>query len=194
MPRLWGSLMTHPPDIPHAEAPELLAWLAGLPCPECEGFRTVFSHDEDGNRVAEVPCGGCREESGKEVVIRDLGRGRGGYYPEIASGKPRSTGLAFLWASEPCTNPFHTSGHEIPGFNECPICNGGRVPKAVGLEELFEQGITDVTQDPKPRRKEETYVARYGWSLINPPKGRGKTPTLAALRAVAQAYIAKNLS
>lgn len=149
--------MTQTIDFATAEAPELNRWLAEQPCPRDWGWGPVGNWG-----TAEVT--------------------------HIESCDCQGTGLAFPGASTVCLN--QAEHHRLLGdaevcHPECYRCNGsGRVPKDVGLELLFEHGITSVTQDPKPETKEEIYIAVFGWSLIKPPIGKGETPLLAALRAV----------
>ena len=92
-------------------------------------------------------------------------------------------GLANSWASEPCPK-MQTVFHP----DTCG-CVNDRVPKAVRLEVLFEHGITSVKEDFEPRNSREGYLATHGWSLLNPPQGRGETPLLAALRAVVRSQM-----
>ena len=90
-----------------------------------------------------------------------------------------SPNLAFLWASTRCTVRAGRMNLDVHGWN-C-LCNGsGRVPRAVGLEELYKHGIYSVTKYAPDR-----YGAIHD-SDIHILAGEGETPTLAALRAVAE--------
>ena len=99
-------------------------------------------------------------------------------------------GLAFPWASEECGNwvglPGKSAscqeggGHE--GHNKC---NGsGRVPKAVGLEELFKYGLIYIQKLPT---EWEAVCNRFTPGIEKATSGvkaKGETPLLAALRAI----------
>ncbi len=120
--------------------------------------------------LAELPCPECK--------------GKGFPRPQTFAGgecfRCHGLGRAFPWASKPCP-----AGHGNFALHDCPDkCKGsGRVPKAVGLEELLEHDLRSVGQ--------------YGetglyWAKTHASgeevAAEGETPTLAALRAkVAQA-------
>lgn len=95
-----------------------------------------------------------------------------------------ATGLAFPWASKKCRRAFHNSGHEIRGFNDCPHCHGsGRVPKAVGLEELVMLPGTSWSFEP---RQDDYWCGLFHSVIDGEPlthSAVGETPLLAALRA-----------
>lgn len=133
-------------------AEHIIAWLAEQPCLKCGG--SGWGWDKDARRVKDRECGGI--------------------------------GLAFPWASEACICGGDTclchacalteamgdgAGAHIP--TACR-CNGsGRVPKAVGLEELMEA---------KPWVVHEALAIEHAESLS---ENRRPNYMLTALRAVA---------
>ena len=130
---------------------ELIRKLAELLCPKCGGSGWRWDR------------GGCR------VNCRDC-----------QDSNSNLTGLAFLWASEGCLHWGTDEG------DTCPDCkvqapDSGRVPKDVGLEELFEHGnLLNVG-----RYHGRGFRAEY--NLYGTEPAFGETPLLAALRVVAQA-------
>lgn len=98
-----------------------------------------------------------------------------------------NTGLALPWASEPCRPcfvcPEHGRGAGVDDDGCCfscgadaPECDGGRVPKDVGLPELWEHGLTGMG-----KFADGTY-----WAFARGNSTTfAETPTLAALRAIA---------
>ena len=125
--------------------------------------------------LAEQPCR-CSQGCNQGYHTDDPNYRTGVTYCEYCQG----TGRAFPWASEPCPG----ESLESCQGEGCLICNGsGRVPKAVGLEELFEHGIDFVERSYS---LEQQWAARFGSSW-----GYGETPLLAALRAVAKTEMAR---
>lgn len=95
---------------------------------------TTASIEECRRWLAAQPCLRCKDTSGYEPVPRpgdiDFGACLG----------CKGTGLAFPWASEECRGYWPGEGSVTqPCWSGCEECKGsGRVPKAVGLEELLE--------------------------------------------------------
>ena len=156
--------MTQTIDIAHAEAPELRRLLAELPCAEAYNHQYMEGMPEGGGQPDGAICADCKE----------------------------APGLALPWASTQC---HHGAIIDDVGVrweqDKCPICNGsGRVPKAVGLEKLFEHGgLTLIRRRDLGRTKQdvsEKFLAVCGTSAS---MFKGKTPLLAALRAVAKALM-----
>ncbi len=138
--------------------------------------------------LAELPCHICGGEGFQAF----------GVIKESCSGC-EGDGLALPWASEPCQDKWHTVWHErmMLGKLNCPSsCNGfGRVPKAVGLEELhaylFTLGHIRIEYDNTNKfivccvlRGEPIPHASTKWVTI--AIGGAETSTLSALRAVAE--------
>ena len=142
-----------------AKEPELRAWLATLPCPaDCNGTGKI-----KGLYVGGV-TGNCR--------------------------RCEATGLALPWASELCRPcfvcPEHGRGTTVDEDGCCvscgadaPGCDGGRVPKDVGLVTLFEHGIVAVKRFAVNTFKAQHASDPHMWT------GDASTATLAALQAVA---------
>lgn len=150
-------------DPTKANIEECRRWLAGQLCPNCLGDKRVISNTlwTDAHSEAVENCTVCIDS-------------------EI---KP--TGLAFPWASEECgalwcNNGVSPNARDPDGI--CHDCNGsGRVPKAVGLEELLRQGVIGA-------------AGQYGttglyWADLPDRKHltEADDPLLAALRAVVKA-------
>lgn len=162
--------MTQTIDPTRANVDELRRWFADEPCPTCNGSRWNFGGDDFMERRHEE-CTACLDTDG------------------------RPTGLAFPWASELCRPCYVCLEHgrkAIVDEDGCcvtcgadaPECDGGRVPKAVGLEVLFEHGLMSVAD-----HSDNGYFAVYGVKTegtsmkIAVFNGKGETPLLAALRA-----------
>ena len=148
--------MTQTIDFANAEAPELNRWLAEQPCPESSCI--------DGLLEQMCDCG-----DGPDLHMKKH---------EACNG----LGLAFLWASEKCHHGAIIDDVGVRWPKEkCPMCNGsGRVPKAVGLEELLEQ---------YPVMLYPLFAAdgsQSSWQAMLRPNSAadGETPLLAALRSV----------
>lgn len=101
---------------------------------------------------------------------------------------PPCDGLAFSWASEECSNRLGCPAcvakpkplvHDALIYARGHVCNGsGRVPKAVGLEELMELYPDDFWNFTKTKADGE-------WRVVFRLRDYyGETPLLAALRAV----------
>jgi hypothetical protein len=62
---------------------------------------------------------------------------------------------------------------------DAPECDGGRVPKALTTDDLFEHGLDFIERSYSLKQQ---WAARFGtsWGYAD-----GETPLLAALRAVA---------
>ncbi len=94
-------------------------------------------------------------------------------------------GLAFPWASESCgCHSFRSPGHCYRcaiSKDSCGACNGsGRVPKALGLEELMEA---------KPWIVHEALAVEHAEALS---ESRPPDYTLAALRAIVASVMREN--
>lgn len=90
----------------------------------------------------------------------------------------RNTSLAFLWANKPCQSYRTELGGAPSEHAQCCMCNGsGRVPKDVGLEEVFMQA-------PSLGDFEDIIHAVTNEHVRAINEGGKPDYTLAALRAV----------
>jgi hypothetical protein len=139
---------------------QIRAWLAGQPCSDCGG-------------TGRVPAAPHLSPASGFALCRPGCKG---------------TGRAHPWASKLCHLCFGTSAKGLPTCTTVLEggCNGsGRVPKALGLEELLEvaSGIVDCIN---LNLRQGKWECRLMAGHMKDFWGQGETPLLAALRAVAK--------